>query len=70
MAYPKKHLTRWFTTSNMRCINLDWVTDVQVYRDGDRILGAQVYFGIGDSDGQSSIRIIDTDVPVILDLLW
>jgi hypothetical protein len=70
MPNHRKHFTRWFTTSGMRSINLDWVTDIRIHKTAGRITGASVYQGVNEGEGQASLFIDAKDAAKLLDLLW
>jgi hypothetical protein len=69
MAYPKKHVTNWFTTSAMRAINLALVTDVRLIKRDNSITGATVYVAGADRNGEAAISIDAEDATRLLDLL-
>lgn len=69
MANHRKHNTRWFTTSDMRAINLDLVTDVRITKRDGKITSAIIYIVAADRNGQGAIDIGAADVFKLLDLL-
>jgi hypothetical protein len=69
MANHRKHITRWFTTRDMRAINLDWVSDIRLIKTGGETLGATVYLGAADRCGEAAILISKEDAISLFDLL-
>lgn len=69
MAPPRKHHSRWFTTSDMRAINLDLVTDFRLIREGDILQRAVLYLVAADRVTTGSIIIYGDDVSKLLDKL-
>jgi hypothetical protein len=65
----KKHISRWFTTSTYRAINLDLITDVRIVKRDHIITGATVYVAGADRTGEGAIEIDGEDAARILDLL-
>ena len=69
MPAHRKHITRWFTTRDMRAINLDWVSDIRLIKADDKVIGATVYLGAADRCGEAAILIGASDAASIFDLL-
>lgn len=65
----KKHLTNWFTTSTYRCINLALVTDIQLAKRDDRIIGAYVYQTGSRASGIPTIYLDADDATRLFNLL-
>jgi hypothetical protein len=68
--YPKKHITRWFTTSNLRAINLDLVTDVRIVKREGILTHAIIYLTGHDRMGEGAISIDADDAHKLLDRLY
>lgn len=69
MSYPKKHFTRWFTTEDLRAINLDLVSDIRVLvgpTPGPRYI---VCTKRGDGIDHPMCSISESDAARLYDLL-
>lgn len=69
MANHRKHFSRWYTTHDMRAINLDWVSDIRLIKAGGETIGASVYLGAGDRCGEAAILVSKDDAISLFDLL-
>jgi hypothetical protein len=69
MANHRKHISRWYTTRDMRAINLDWVSDIRLMKVSSEVIGATVYLGAGDRCGEAAILISKEDAASLFDLL-
>jgi hypothetical protein len=70
MPYPKKHHTDWFTTADLRAINLRLVTDVRLHKSNGQIIGATVYQQIRDGEEQAFCSVSAIDAARLFDLLF
>ena len=69
MPNHRKHFSRWFTTSTMRAINLDLVTDITITKSGQIVTGGIVYQAVTDQGGQTSLSLDGPDTTRLLELL-
>jgi hypothetical protein len=69
MPAHKKHATDWFTTDNFRCINLNLIAEVKLYKENGTVQGAHVLLTVPAHDGQTSILVTAADAVRIFDRL-
>jgi hypothetical protein len=66
---PRKHFSRWFTTSTMRAINLDRVTEIEIHKVDGSISSAIVYQAGAGLRGKTSLTVSAKDAAKLYNLL-